>query len=62
MPEKSYEPGNVNSLLKLKKVWEHFLEPPEGMAPHSSTLGWKILWTEEPGGLQSMQSQRVGHD
>ena len=32
------------------------------MAPHSSTLAWKIPWTEEPGGLQSMWSQRVGHD
>ena len=32
------------------------------MAPHSSTLAWKIPWTEEPGGLQSMGSQRVGHD
>ena len=32
------------------------------MAPHSSTLAWKILWTEEPGRLQSMGSLRVGHD
>ena len=32
------------------------------MAPHSSTLAWKIPQTEEPGGLQSMGSQRVGHD
>ena len=32
------------------------------MAPHSSTLAWKILWKEEPGGLQSMRSLRVGHD
>ena len=32
------------------------------MAPHSSTLVWKIPWTEEPGGLQSMGSLRVGHD
>ena len=32
------------------------------MAPHSSTLAWKIPWMEEPGGLQSMGSQRVGHD
>ena len=32
------------------------------MAPHSSTLAWKIPWTEEPGGLQSMGSLRVGHD
>ena len=31
------------------------------MAIHSNTLAWKILWTEEPGGLQSMGSQRVGH-
>ena len=32
------------------------------MAPHSSTLAWKILWTEEPGGLPSMGSHRVRHD
>ena len=32
------------------------------MATHSSTLAWKILWTEEPGRLQCMVSQRVGHD
>ena len=32
------------------------------MAPHSSTLAWKIPWTVEPGGLQSMGSLRVGHD
>ena len=34
----------------------------KAMAPHSSTLAWKIPWTEEPGGLHSMGSQRVGHD
>ena len=33
----------------------------EGMATHSSILVWKIPWTEEPGGLQSTESQRVGH-
>ena len=32
------------------------------MAPHTSTLVWKIPWMEEPGGLQSMGSLRVGHD
>ena len=32
------------------------------MATHSSTLAWQILWTEEPGGLQSMGSLGVGHD
>ena len=34
----------------------------EGMATHSSILAWRIPWTEEPGGLQSMGSQRVRHD
>ena len=34
----------------------------EGMATHSSTLAWRIPWTEGPGGLQSMVSGRVGHD
>ena len=40
--------------------WEDPLE--KEMANHSSILAWKISWTEEPGGLQSMGSQRVGHD
>ena len=34
----------------------------KAMAPHSSTLAWKIPWTEEPGRLQSMGSRRVGYD
>ena len=34
----------------------------EGMATYSSILAWRIPWTEEPGGLQSMGLQRVGHD
>ena len=40
--------------------WEDPLE--KGMATHSSILAGRIPWTEEPGGLQSMLSQRVGHD
>ena len=40
--------------------WEDPLE--EGMAAHASILAWRIPWTEEPGGLQSMGSQRVGHN
>ena len=40
--------------------WEDPLE--EEMATHPSVLTWKISWTEEPGGLQSMGSDRVGHD
>ena len=40
--------------------WEDLLE--KGMATHSSILAWAIPWTEEPGGLQSVGSQRVGHN
>ena len=36
--------------------------PEKGMAIHSSIFAWRIPWTEEPGGLQSIESQRVGHD
>ena len=40
----------------------HFPALEKEMATHSSVLAWKIPWTEEPGGLQSMRSLRVGHD
>ena len=40
--------------------WENPLE--KVMATHSSILAWRIPWTEEPGGLQTMGSQRAGHD
>ena len=40
--------------------WEDPLE--KEVATHCSVLAWRIPWTEEPGGLQSMGSQRVGHD
>ena len=40
--------------------WEDPLE--EEMATHSSIRAWRIPWTEEPGGLQSIESQRVGID
>ena len=42
--------------LSMLRYWE------KAMAPHSSTLAWKTPWTEEPGGLQSMGSLRVGHN
>ena len=46
---------------KVQSVgWEDTLE--KEMVTHSSILAWKIPWTEEPGGPQSMRSQRVGHD
>ena len=44
----------------LSLGWEDPAE--KGMAPHASILAWEILWTEEPGGLQSMGSQTVRHD
>ena len=40
----------------------HFHALEKAMAPHSSTLAWKIPWMEEPGRLQSMESRRVRHD
>ena len=46
--------------LKLFSIIGDYSE--KAMAPHSSTLAWKIPWMEEPGGLQSMRSQRAGHD
>ena len=39
-----------------------YLDSEKAMAPHSSTFAWKIPWTDEPGRLQSMESQGVGHD
>ena len=40
----------------------HFHALEKEMTPHSSTLAWKIPWMEEPGGLQSIGSQRIGHN
>ena len=56
-------------LKRLPTMWETWVQSlgredllEKEMATHSSTLAWKILCTEEPGRLQSMRSQRVGHD
>ena len=47
--------------MQLRSLsWDDLLE--EEMATHSSILAWEIPWTEEPGGLQSRESQRVGHN
>ena len=55
----------VKNLPAMQEIQIHSLgqEDPleKGMTTHSSILTWRILWTEEPGGLQSMGSQRVGH-
>ena len=59
----------AQTVKHLSTMWETWVrslgrEDPLGkeMAIHSSTIAWKIPWTEEPGRLQSMGSQRVGHD
>ena len=49
-----------------QEIWGQFLgledHLEKEMATHSSILAWRVPWTEEPDGLQSMGSQRVGHD
>ena len=56
----------VKNLLAMQETRVQSLDQEDplekGMATHSSILAWNILWTEEPGGLQSMGSQRVGLD
>ena len=62
----SLEAQMVKNLPAMQEMWVRSLgwEDPleKGMATHSSIPAWVIPWTEEPGGLQSMGSQRVGHD
>ena len=59
----------VQTVKRPPTVWETWVQPlgqedllEKEMATHSSMLAWNIPWMEEPGGLQSMGSQRVGHD
>ena len=65
-PLTSLEAQVVKNLRAIQKSQVRSLgrEDPleKGMATHSSILAWEIPWTEEPGGLQSMGSQRVRHD
>ena len=57
-------PGVARSQTRLNDftLTFHFHALEEEMATHSSVLAWRIPWTEEPGGLPSMGSHRVGHD
>ena len=59
----------AQSLKSLSSMWEHWVQSlgqddplEKEMATHSSILAWRIPWTEEPGGLQFMGSQRAGLD
>ena len=62
----SLVPQKVKNLPAMQKTWVQSLgqEDPleKGIATHSSILAWKIPWTEEPGGVQSLGLQRVRHD
>ena len=70
VPKKKIQLGNLSKdhIAGTRTLsFEQILDPltfltEKAMAPHSSTLAWKILWTEEPGKLQSMGSLKVGHD
>ena len=57
---------NLPAMQETQEMWVQRLgqEDPleEGMAIHPSIPAWRIPWTEEPGGLQSIESQRVRHD
>ena len=63
---KEYSVKNLPALQETPETriqslgWEDPLE--EGLVTHSSILSWRIPWTEDPGGLQSIVSQRVRHD
>ena len=60
MTQQVKSPPTVQETQVQSLVWEDPLE--KEMATHSSTLAWEVPWTEEPGGLQSVGSQRVRHD
>ena len=51
----------VKNLPAMQETWDPSQEDPleKGMAPHSSVLAWRIPWTEEPGGLQSMTESQT---
>ena len=56
----------VKDLPALQQTWAQSLDQEDplekGLASHSSIIAWRIPWTEEPGGLQPMESQSIGHN
>ena len=55
-------PANAGDIRDMGSIPGSGRSPEEGTATHSSILAWRIPWTEEPGGLQPIGSQRVRHD
>ena len=62
LPVRQFQTSGSWKFEKIHLGCFKMAQPEKAMAPHSSTLAWKIPWMEEPGGLQSMGSLRVGHD
>ena len=60
LPANARDAGSIPEMRVRSQGWEDPLE--KEMATHSSILAWRIPWTEEAGGLQSMGSQRVGYE
>ena len=62
----SWVSHTVRNLPSMQETWVQSLGPEDplekGMATHSNILDWRIPWTEKPGGLQSMDLRRAGHD
>ena len=54
--------GAQEASFRWPQELRYLRDSEKAIASHSSTLAWKIPWTEEPGGLQSMGSRRVGHN
>ena len=62
MVTKGERQGGINQECVINIYTLLYINSEKAMATHSSTLAWKILWTEGPGGLQSMGSLGVGHN
>ena len=60
--KKNEKSPSAATWMDLENIMLSEISPEKAMAPHSSTLAWKIPWTEEPVRLQSMGLLRVGHD
>ena len=56
------QPANAGDIRVISSIPGSERSPVGGHGDHSSILAWRILWTEEPGGLQSIGSQKVGHN
>ena len=54
-------PANAGEVMWVRSLGEEYPQE-DGMATHSSILSWRIPWTEETGGLQSIRLQKAGHD